>query len=196
MRLHPSSAASARSFPGRPAHAAAASVAATLLPALLALIAVLAFGAPAAAHSELEAATPKPNAHLKAAPSKLVMSFSEVPSKDSVIEVLDGCKRSVVQTTTVSQSDLDIAVATGQPGKWKVSYRVISAEDGHLTQGSYSFEVAGSADCGKKTKPAGGGGSQGATSDGGGGDFPVVPVAVAGVVIVGVGLAVRRFSAR
>ena len=162
---------------------------------------------PAHAHGELEGADPEPNAHLKSAPSNVTMTFTEEPSSDSVIKVLDGCKNSVVERSIVDGNDFVGQLATGQPGKWQATFRVISAEDGHLTKGTYSFEVAGTKDCspdkGNKdgkddaTPGTGGDGSNasGNTPDGGG-EFPIVPVVIAAVVLIVVGVIVRRVSAR
>jgi methionine-rich copper-binding protein CopC len=164
----------------------------------------------AGAHGELEAADPGPNEHLKAPPSELTMSFGEEPSGDSVIKVSDGCGNSLVQRATVTGNDFVAQLATGQPGQWDASFRVISAEDGHLTKGAYSFDVAGKKDCSPDKGDGGGKGGKGETAppddgtDGSGasdntadegGDFPVVPVVIGAVVLVVVGVVIRRASA-
>lgn len=173
----------------------------------IAILAVLAGGlslvaGPVRAHGELQGADPEPNAHLKSAPSNLTMTFTEAPSSDSVIKVLDGCRTPVVERNVVDGNDFVAQLATGQPGKWRATFRVISAEDGHLTKGTYSFQVAGKKDCsnhegGDDATPGAGDGSDasGNTPDGGG-DFPIVPVVVAAVALVVVGAIVRRVSAR
>lgn len=179
-----------------------------LLAACLAGGLLLALAAPAGAHGELEAAKPGPNDHLKAPPSNLTMTFTEEPSNDSVIKVSDGCHSSVVERLVVDGNDFVAQLAKGQPGTWQASFRVISAEDGHLTKGNYTFEVAGEKDCSKGGDGKGNG--DGATDgpddgpsvaapgdgDDDGGDFPVVPVVIAAVVLVGAGIVLRRASAR
>ena len=176
-----------------------------------ALVAILGAGVAANAHGELEGADPEPNAQLKSAPPNVTMTFTEEPSNDSVLDVTDGCGNDVVQRTVVDGNDFVATVATGQPGKWEATFRVISAEDGHLTKGKYSFDVAGKKDCSPdKGKGDGNGNGDSHSTPGAGGDgsnasdeapddgsdFPIVPVVVAAVVLVVVGFVVRRASAR
>lgn len=172
---------------------------------VLALVAVFGGVMPAHAHGELEKADPEPNAHLKSAPSDVTMTFTEAPSNDSVITVTDGCDSSVVKQSVVDGNDFVAHLFTGQPGKWHATFRVISAEDGHLTKGAYSFEVAGKKDCSADGPPGkkspgdhSGGGGPDATENtpDGGGDFPVVPVVIAAIALIVVGVVVRRVSAR
>jgi methionine-rich copper-binding protein CopC len=179
-----------------------------VLAVLVGGLALLGRAAPAGAHGELEGADPKPNAHLKSAPSDVTMTFTEEPSEDSVLTVSDGCGNDVVQRASVSGHDYVVEVATGQPGKWHAKFRVISAEDGHLTKGTYSFEVAGKKDC---SPDKGGDGEDGSLTtagpgDGGptnasgndvdeGSDFPVVPVVIGAVALIVVGVVIRRASA-
>jgi copper resistance protein C len=174
--------------------------------AIVASVCAVGLAPPAGAHGELEDAKPAPNSHLKAPPSDVTMTFSEEPSSDSVIRVSDGCKNDVVERLVVDGNDFVASLATGQPGKWQASFRVISAEDGHLTKGNYSFDVAGKKDCSKDGDGNGNGKGDETTDDGtpkatgpngsdDGSDFPVVPVVIAAVVLVIVGIVVRRMSA-
>lgn len=169
-----------------------------LLSLILGTAALVGLSPPTSAHSELEAASPKPNSHLKAAPSEVRMTFSETPSPDSVIKVTDGCGDTVVQDLSVDAGDLVASIAGGEPGKWHARFHAISAEDGHLTDGAYAFDVAGEKDCSKggdsNDNGSTDGGSNAAGGDGGS-SFPVVPVVIGAIVLVGVGLVVRRASA-
>jgi methionine-rich copper-binding protein CopC len=165
----------------------------------------LAVPAPAGAHGGLEGSDPAADARVKRPPGRVTMGFSEFPSEDSVMKVLDGCKRDVVSSTSVAGSDLVGVIGSGQPGKWKASYRVISAEDGHLTKGSFSFTVTGKKDCNPDDdKKDGGDGSATAAppedpngASGAGDDdssVPVVPIALGATGLVVIGLVVRRVS--
>jgi methionine-rich copper-binding protein CopC len=157
------------------------------------------------AHGGLQASSPEDGARVSRAPRRVSMTFSEAPSKDSVLEVVDGCRRDVVGAISVEGNDLVGAIGEAQPGKWKARYRVISAEDGHLTKGTLSFTVAGKKDCNPNGDgdnatevPAGDGDeSRGSATPPGddGSSFPVVPVAVGAAGLVLVGLVVRRVSA-
>ena len=155
----------------------------------------------ALAHGGLQASSPEDGARVAASPGKLTMTFSEVPAKDSVMKVSDGCKRDVVASTSVAGNDLVGTLGDGQPGKWRASYRVISAEDGHLTKGRLSFTVKGKKDCNPDGDGGGGVDPTEGPADAGDGpgagesDFPVVPVAVGAAGLLIVGLVVRRVSA-
>lgn len=155
----------------------------------------------AAAHGGLQQSNPEDGARLDEPPPRVTLTFSEVPAGDSVLKVVDGCRRDVVASTSVSGGELLGAIGDAQPGRWKVSYRVISAEDGHLTKGSLRFTVEGDKDCnpdngdGSDEPGDPGGGGTGAAPDSGGSDFPVVPVALGATGLVLVGLVVRRVSA-
>jgi methionine-rich copper-binding protein CopC len=172
--------------------------------ALLAAFLLLVVAGTALAHGGLEGSDPEEGARLDKPPRRVTMAFSEIPARDSVLKVIDGCKRNVVTGTSVVGSDLVGEVGDAQPGAWKASYRVISAEDGHLTRGTLSFTVKGKKDCnpdddGGKGKPSeeptdsGDGGTATPPGDDGG-SFPVVPVAVGAAGLVIVGLVVRRAS--
>lgn len=157
----------------------------------------------ASAHGGLGASTPEDGARLGKPPRRVSMTFSEAPTKDSVLKVVDGCRRDVVTATSVDGDELTGAIGDAQPGRWKASYRVISAEDGHLTKGTLSFTVGGKKDCNPDEadgttppEPPGEGDGGGSTAPPGeDGSFPVVPVAVGAAGLVIVGLVVRRVSA-
>ncbi|HEY7874429.1 MAG TPA: copper resistance CopC family protein [Actinomycetota bacterium] len=158
----------------------------------------------AAAHGGLEASTPGDGARMKRAPREVTMAFSEVPSNDSVMKVVDACKRDVVARTEVVGNELIGELSDGQPGRWKASYRVISAEDGHLTKGTFAFTVAGKRDCNPNDGGDGNGDDEptdaapdppaGNTGGDDGGSVPVVPIAIGAAGLVAVGLVVRRVS--
>jgi methionine-rich copper-binding protein CopC len=174
----------------------------TLFCAALILVALTTIVPGARAHGGLEASNPEDGASLEKRPRRVTMTFNEVPSDDSVMKVVDGCKRNVVASTSVRGNDLVGALGDAQPGKWKASYRVISAEDGHLTKGTLRFTVAGKRDCtpddgtDETEAPEGPSGGGSATPPGDdGSSFPVVPVAVGAAGLLVVGLVVRRVSA-
>src|SRR5436309_14080000 len=75
------------------------------------------------------------------------MHFSEAASDEGTLKVSDGCGGEVVKTAGASDDDVKAALMSGQPGKWDVRWRIISADDGHVTRGSFSFAVAGKPDC-------------------------------------------------
>jgi methionine-rich copper-binding protein CopC len=165
--------------------------------AALVTLFVLSLTPTAGGHGGLQTSDPTDGARLSKAPRRVTMTFSEAPTRDSVVKVLDGCKRDVVASTSVAGDGLVAALARAQPGKWTASYRVISAEDGHLTRGKLRFTVEGTKDCNpaEDGRPSDEGGGGGAVPGDDGETFPVVPVAVGAAGLVLIGLLVRRVSA-
>lgn len=105
------------------------------------------------AHAVPVTASPAPNSTLSQAPWRVTIRFSErVEGRASSLRVFDAPGHRV--------DDGDAAVAAGDPwlygvalrpmdgGAYTVSWRVMSADDGHITEGAYVFlvgETAGSA---------------------------------------------------
>jgi copper resistance protein C len=155
---------------------------------------------PALAHGELDKTTPVEGADLGKPPAHVIVTLTEAPSKGAVLRVLDGCKENQASTPLIEERSLHSVVNGGEPGTWTVSYRVVSAEDGHLTKGTYTFKVKGSKDC------SGGGGNDTdigqattpitpdpASSED---SFPVLPVAIGGAVVLLAAIAIRAASSR
>lgn len=153
---------------------------------------------PAFAHGEVEKRSPPPGARVAKAPAHVSITFTEAPAEGALLRVLDGCKKNIVPEPLIAERTLHSLLDPSQPGRWKVVYRVISAEDGHLTKGSYKFTVKGTKDCssgddaqiGPATSPI----TPDPPSDEGG--FPLVPVAVGGGLVLIAALAIRVASGR
>ena len=104
----------------------------------------LALASPVFAHTALLGAEPAPNSSVSA-PKSIKLTFSEkvVPAFSGFkVAMSDGM--SVEITTKVSS---DGKTMTGMPkgsfmpGSYKLSWHAASVEDGHRTEGSYSFKV-------------------------------------------------------
>ena len=119
------------------------------------VVGMLALGAPAAAvaHAELVLASPEPGTGLAQAPAAVIIKFSEPLNLAlSRIEVLDVSGVDVGQGPTL--------VVAGDPramrrplgllptGQYKVAWTSVSALDGHILRGTYSFAVGTGADAG------------------------------------------------
>jgi copper transport protein len=100
---------------------------------------------PASAHAELIVSTPAAGSSLPEAPKQLTMTFSEgIDPITASVELLDEAGNAVpglgaptvhgAATVAVSLPQLPAALYT-------VSYRVTSAEDGHVSEGSWLFLV-------------------------------------------------------
>ena len=163
------------------------------------VVGLAASAAPAFAHGEIEGSDPAPQSTVRRAPRSVAITFSEAPTAQAVLKVTDGCKRKVSQAVDVTDATATVGVAIGQPGRWKVSYRVISALDGHLTHGTYTFTVAGKRDCTPDEKPTDDPGADPTKAaprtepdDPEGSGTPVVPIALGAVALIAIALVVRR----
>src|SRR5881409_2677235 len=118
---------------------------------------------PVAAHAELLFTTPAAGASLPQAPSELTMTFSE--AIDPITASLTFANESGDPVLGVGTPTVDRAGTTASvslpflpASLYTVSYRVTSAEDGHITEGSWLFLVDPT---GTRTPP---GASTGSTS--------------------------------
>lgn len=164
----------------------------------LALFPSAAFG-----HAEQVSSDPEAGSRLKEAPDHLVINVSETPVEDATsVEVTDGCDRTIATDLFTEEKTIHVNLSEiGRPGRWKVVYDTLSAEDGHTSGGDFTFRVAGKKDCSEPAEspapsPEATSGAEpaGAAPDDGGDDgsgFPVVPVAAAAIAIAGVALLAR-----
>ena len=164
-----------------------------------AVLGLTAVAAPARAHGEIQGTDPEARSTVRRAPRSVAVTFTEAPTAQAVLEVTDGCKRDVAQAVDVTDATATVRLASGRPGKWRVSYRVISALDGHLTRGGYSFTVAGKKDCtpDEPTDDPGANPTKALPEDDEenepeGSGAPVVPIALGAAALIAVALIVRR----
>lgn len=116
---------------------------------IVVLVAVIVcYGAGAAlAHGETVKTEPKKDASLAASPSVVSVDLTEPPTEEAQFAVTDGCGRNVAGHVTIEGKKLIAHLEKGQPGRWKASYRIVSAVDGHPSDSSWRFSVDGDADC-------------------------------------------------
>lgn len=145
---------------------------------------------PAAAHAERVASTPEEGATLAAAPQRLSITFTEPPSGDAAVAVLDGCGRDVVADVEVQNYEIAATLAGGQPGGWTVQTSVISVVDGHNTRDRWAFVVRGKADCSAPGTAAPEAGRD-LPDEGGGSSAPLIALGAATVVLIAVGVVLR-----
>lgn len=166
----------------------------------VAALALAVLAGPAAAHGDIQATDPEELARVRRAPGSVAITFTEAPTAQAVLNVRDGCRRDVTQGIEVTDATATARVAVGQPGRWRVSYRVISALDGHETKGFYTFTVAGRKDCTPDEPPAtgtpDGGGTRAVETPNGddvtGSSPPVVPIAFGALAVIVLAFIVRR----
>jgi methionine-rich copper-binding protein CopC len=157
-------------------------------------------------HGEIDSAIPEPESTAGRPPNHLIINFTEAPTKDAVFKVLDGCGTNLIDVAEIEDGTGHVFLTKGgEPGEWKVSYKIVSAVDGHPTKGSYGLTVKGKKDCSEAGDPGGGdpqgnagggngGGAAGAPPGDGddGGSFPVIPVALGTVGVVALAFIARR----
>jgi copper transport protein len=101
---------------------------------------------PAGAHAVPAAMVPAPNARLAATPPEVVIRFTErVEARPSTLEVLDARGQRVDRGgATVDPADpwrYRVALPSLPSGAYTVSWRVLSADDGHVTSGAHVFTI-------------------------------------------------------
>ena len=113
----------------------------------LAFVAALTLSdATAFAHAELASAKPPANGTVQAAPTEILITFTEeVESKFSTIEVLDSKNQRVdrgkPETMPNDAKTLRIAVTPLSAGTYKVNWQTVSSDDSHKTKGTYEFTI-------------------------------------------------------
>ncbi|HSJ00514.1 MAG TPA: copper resistance protein CopC [Patescibacteria group bacterium] len=112
----------------------------------MAAAAWLSVAAPVAAHAELRASSPAANASLTAAPDELRLEFTEpVDAATAVVELLDVQQQTVPGLGDVVVEDDGLRIVVAAPaldeGIYVVRYQVLSTVDGHVTGGSFAFQV-------------------------------------------------------
>ena len=108
----------------------------------------LAWAPPAFGHAAFLGAQPEPGVRLEAAPTEIVLSFTEPLnarlSRATLVSVADGKKADA--TTEASAHRLLLrpkaALATGA---YRVRWHTVSTEDGHALEGTFSFGVRAAA---------------------------------------------------
>jgi len=116
----------------------------------LTLAAALLLPSSAAAHASLVRTEPAESTRLGASPTVVRLSFSERPDAAlSRVRVLDaaGRERQSGPATPVAGDarTLGVPVPPLLRGSYTVSYRAVAADDGHATEGSFSFGVRAAA---------------------------------------------------
>jgi putative copper export protein/methionine-rich copper-binding protein CopC len=116
------------------------------LAAVLALLWLAAAGLPAGAHALLRESDPAAGSSVDRAPDRVVLTFTERPEPGlSSIRVLDSGGRQVErgQAALIQGSPVQLAVGLGDLGEgtYTVAWRVVSRDDGHVTDGAFAFGV-------------------------------------------------------
>lgn len=172
-------------------------------PSIAVLMAVL-IGWPgvALAHGDVRDSSPAARTRVTKPPEEVILILAEPAAKGSVLIVTDGCEREVSTAIAIRREIVETVIDGGEPGRWRVAVRSISAVDGHVVKEAFTFRVAGKKDCspGDDATPDDDTDISPDTSsrapidnpDPEGSSFPVVPFALGTVAVIAVAVAVRR----
>jgi copper transport protein len=96
----------------------------------------------AGAHAVLETSAPSYGAVVSAEPGHLTLDYNEdlVPQLAQV-SVLTPAGRDLAGTPRVSGSTVTVPLRSGPKGSYTVRWRMVAADDGHVTEGAFSFGV-------------------------------------------------------
>jgi copper transport protein len=116
------------------------------LTVLLAMTCAIALAAPADAHAELQKSDPSNGQILQTAPDHIQLSFSEPPDVGlTTVGVVDAngtaVKAGAPQRPPDANKDIVVGLPAISDGVYTVTWRTVSATDGHVTAGAFTFGV-------------------------------------------------------
>jgi copper transport protein len=103
---------------------------------------LLAIPTSAGAHAALETATPASGVVAKAAPNALRLAFNEdVVPRLARVSVVGAHGEDLAGPPTVDGAVVTVPLRPGRVGSYTVRWRMVASDDGHSTEGAYSFGV-------------------------------------------------------
>jgi methionine-rich copper-binding protein CopC len=97
---------------------------------------------PVFGHAKLRSTLPAADAQLGAAPKSVTLTFNENVRLAVLSVAADGREIPVVvDRSAPAASQVTVTLPALLPGKYQVRWSVLSADDGHATQGTFSFTV-------------------------------------------------------
>jgi copper transport protein len=135
-------------------------------------LALLAAPSSAGAHAALLTATPSSGTVVRQAPRTLTLAYDEeVVSRYARVAVTDGRGKNIAGTPRATGSTVLVPLRQGPRGSYTVRWRMVASDDGHATEGAFSYGVRA------KPRPPGPVGSL---------NLPVAPEALAWLQFVGI----------
>ncbi len=121
-------------------HAAASMHLCTRLAMIVALLSSpVAFG-----HARLVSSSPPDHATLTVAPQSLNLQFSEAAQLAVLKLSADGVSVPLHLAPDAKATDhFTVALPALKPGSYRVEWTALAADDGHVTQGAFSFGIVG-----------------------------------------------------
>jgi methionine-rich copper-binding protein CopC len=109
--------------------------------ALALTLANLSFG-----HAKLVSSSPASGAQVAAVPKAITLTFNEEARLAALTLLLSGKETAVAVDKSAPAAKSMVVPVTGlMPGTYQVHWTAIATDDGHVTKGSFSFTIAGSA---------------------------------------------------
>ncbi len=106
---------------------------------VLVAVCLLVLSAVAQAHTHLKEATPADKSIVNAAPTNVVLKFSEAAKVTALTLHHDGAAdQKLTPSPDTAAAQITAALPKLTPGKYSVNWRVVS-EDGHIMSGQLSF---------------------------------------------------------
>jgi copper transport protein len=103
---------------------------------------LLAIPASAGAHASLDTATPASGMTLKAAPRAIKLVFDQdVVARLARVTVIGAHGQNLARSPTADGPVVNVPVRPGQSGSYTVRWRMVASDDGHATEGAYSYGV-------------------------------------------------------
>jgi hypothetical protein len=111
-----------------------------------AFVAALILTAPAFGHAKLRSSLPAADAMLQAAPKSLVLTFNEMVRLAILTLTIDGKDIPVtVDRNAPAAPQVSVTLPTLAAGKYQVRWSALAVDDGHVTQGTFSFSILATA---------------------------------------------------
>jgi methionine-rich copper-binding protein CopC len=101
--------------------------------------------APCFAHARLQSSVPANNAQLTEAPKTLTLKFDEA-AQLAVLKLIGAGKEVpiAVDKADKAAATFTVGLPALAPGKYEVRWTAVSADDGHVTRGSFTFSIVSS----------------------------------------------------
>ncbi|MGH8205561.1 MAG: copper resistance CopC family protein [Steroidobacteraceae bacterium] len=101
----------------------------------------------AMAHARLQQAAPADGSIVNSAPADLMLTFTERAhlTQLSIQRKGQAHSRRIAPLPTSVNTQFTIALPALAPGAYTVAYRVVSADDGHISSGMIRFRISASA---------------------------------------------------
>jgi methionine-rich copper-binding protein CopC len=109
---------------------------------LTAIVAGLILTAPAFGHAKWRGSLPAAGAQLQAAPKSLTLTFNETVRLAVLTLTVDGKDIPVtIDRNAPAAAQVTVTLPALAPGSYQVRWSALSVDDGHVTQGTFSFSI-------------------------------------------------------